>query len=98
MQSKAPSRRHSCVRCIQLKVKCVPVENGRCQRCARLNRPCAFPDGSRRNTSIRNSHIDIIQHQVDTLVAQLRPDKVSYFEPMCTPLPLRKEDHLNSFD
>ncbi|OGM50199.1 hypothetical protein ABOM_001116 [Aspergillus bombycis] len=77
MQPKAPSRRHACVRCIQLKVKCVPVENGRCQRCARLDRHCAFPDGSRRNTSIRNSRVDIIQHQIDTLAAQLYTEKGS---------------------
>ncbi|KAE8152735.1 hypothetical protein BDV25DRAFT_127723 [Aspergillus avenaceus] len=75
MQPKALSRRHACVRCIQLKVKCVPVEDGQCQRCARLNRRCTFPDGSRRNTSIRNSRIDIIQHQIDTLTAQLHADK-----------------------
>ncbi|KAL3410058.1 hypothetical protein V8F44DRAFT_498328 [Aspergillus fumigatus] len=86
MQPKVPSRRHACVRCIQLKVRCVPVENGPCQRCARLDRSCACPDSSRRNTSIRNRRIDIIQRQVNTVTAQLYPDKVT----CCTAFPARR--------
>ncbi|PWY90017.1 hypothetical protein BO70DRAFT_359016 [Aspergillus heteromorphus CBS 117.55] len=48
MKPAQPVTRHACVRCIQLKVKCAPIQDMQtCERCARLGRSCLMPDSSR---------------------------------------------------
>ncbi|KAL3478354.1 hypothetical protein BJX99DRAFT_108027 [Aspergillus californicus] len=48
MYRRLPPRRHACTRCVQLKVKCVPIAEGSCQRCTRLGHPpCVFPAEAR---------------------------------------------------
>ncbi|KAL2822683.1 hypothetical protein BDW59DRAFT_163665 [Aspergillus cavernicola] len=53
MYRRQPPRRHACNRCVQLKVKCVPVGPGACQRCLRLGHPssCVFPANVRGNNT-----------------------------------------------
>ncbi|PWY88816.1 hypothetical protein BO94DRAFT_52697 [Aspergillus sclerotioniger CBS 115572] len=75
MQPRQYRRRHACARCIQLKVKCVPVRDTRsCERCTRLSHACIFPE-SPRPSSNRKSRIDVLQEQVDKLVAELEATK-----------------------
>lgn len=57
MQRRQPPRRYACSRCVQLKVKCVPVA-GRCQRCIRLDHPsCVFP-ANVRTKDTQTSHLE----------------------------------------
>ncbi|KAL4934727.1 Zn(II)2Cys6 transcription factor domain-containing protein [Aspergillus undulatus] len=54
MYRRQPPRRHACNRCVQLKVRCVPVESGACQRCMRLGHPsCVFPDNVRGKNNLK---------------------------------------------
>ncbi|GLA19120.1 hypothetical protein AnigIFM62618_006783 [Aspergillus niger] len=71
MNRKQPPRRHACVRCVRLKVRCVPVPpTGTCVRCTRLGQPCSLPESPHVNRP-RKTRIDALQEQIDNLAAQL---------------------------
>ncbi|PYI04811.1 hypothetical protein BO78DRAFT_372546 [Aspergillus sclerotiicarbonarius CBS 121057] len=77
MRPRQYQRRQACDRCIQLKVKCVPVQDTRsCERCTRLCHSCIFPESPRPN-SHRKSRLDALQEQVNKLVAELDTKKDS---------------------
>lgn len=72
MNTQRPSsRRRACVRCVRLKVRCSPIEDGTvCKRCARLARGCVFPDTFHLNAP-KDDRIDRLQEQLDGLAAQI---------------------------
>ncbi|RAK73153.1 Zn(II)2Cys6 transcription factor domain-containing protein [Aspergillus fijiensis CBS 313.89] len=72
MNRRQPPRRHACVRCVRLKVRCQPVEGtGTCVRCTRLGQSCSLPDSLRASSRPRKTRIDALQEQIDNLVTQL---------------------------
>ncbi|KIA75564.1 hypothetical protein HK57_00667 [Aspergillus ustus] len=55
MYRRQPPRRYACTRCVQLKVKCIPSDTGKCQRCSRLGHPtCVFPKDVRGNNASKS--------------------------------------------
>ncbi|KAI9035873.1 uncharacterized protein KD926_002805 [Aspergillus affinis] len=72
MTGKRPSetRKRSCRRCVELKVKCSPSQDDeRCHRCSRLGHECTFPERPTRRRPTK-SRIDRLQERVDELLAQ----------------------------
>ncbi|RAL07373.1 Zn(II)2Cys6 transcription factor domain-containing protein [Aspergillus homomorphus CBS 101889] len=86
MNRRQPPRRHACVRCVRLKVRCQPVEGtGTCVRCTRLGQSCTLPDGLRASSRPRKTRIDALQEQIDNLVTQLATKQAANCQELSQP-------------
>ncbi|KAE8150921.1 hypothetical protein BDV25DRAFT_139356 [Aspergillus avenaceus] len=73
MKRRQSSRRHACVRCVELKVRC-SIKDGEdeCQRCSRLGSRCVFPNIAPQTRNLKSkSRLDNLQNQIDELRNEL---------------------------